>query len=134
MDRSECQVAYQIMSPRARPFTEGIVGAMPFFVLIGYFIAIQCRRDMAGHVRRFSLRTMLLSVTSVAVFIALWQAIPIKHLFVATMFFFSAWTIPIASYGFDLSRRLRGTVVAAIIGLLLGLAVFMWLGRPVPRE
>jgi hypothetical protein len=134
MDRTDYRVAYQIVGNRAQPLTDGIVAAMPFVVLLGYLIAIQYQPDLGNRVRRFSIRTMLLSIASVAVLIALWQAIPIEHAFVAICVFFSAWMIPISSYGFDLSHRLRGAVVAAIIGLLLAFAVFMWLDQPVPRE
>jgi hypothetical protein len=134
MDLSNYHVAHQMFGRRARELTNGIVAAGPFAVILGYFIAVQFHADMARRLRQFSMRTMLLCVTSVATFIALWQAIPHEHPFAAPCVFFAACIFPTTSYGFDLSLRLRGAIIGAIIGASLALAVFMCSGQGVVRE
>ena len=83
---------------------------------------------------QFSIRSIMITTGSVAAVCALYAAIPLHYRFIPPAVFLAAFGVASASIGYDFHPRLKGTVVGAIVGLVIGFAVYLWLSQPVPRE
>ena len=83
---------------------------------------------------RVSIRSMLIATLGVAAVCAMYAQIPHDTLFWPIATIVGAWVVTSSSVGYDVSSTRRGLLAGAIVGLLLGLLMFLWLSRPVIRE
>ena len=77
---------------------------------------------------------MMIIIGSVAAVCAMFAQIPHHTIFWPAVIVVAAWIVPCASIGFDALPTRRGMLNGAIVGLLLGVLMFLWLSRPVIRE
>ena len=80
---------------------------------------------------QLSIRSLLVVTTSVAFVCAMYAAIPLSSHLVALAILLLAGASTMASIGYDFNGQVSGVAIGAILGSVVGWAVYAWLSRPV---